>query len=83
MGQIINGKYVKGNAIMQDAVPRPTSVWKNSDHDRQRADHQWELIPPFNRDGTPNQDFISAYPEESASEAYGFIPTSEEISKRR
>ena len=82
MGYILNGKYHTGTPNMQDAVPTQTSVWKQSDHDRQRADHKRDLIQPRNRDGTPNQEFIDAYPDESR-EIYKFIPTDEEISKRR
>jgi hypothetical protein len=78
-----SGKYHKEQATMQDAVPRPTSVWKASDHDRQRADHKFELVQPYLPNGEVNPEFLTAYPTESASEAYGFLPTDEEIAKRK
>lgn len=41
------------------------SQWKGWSHDRQRAEHQWELLQPYDRDGRPNAEFMEAYPEES------------------
>lgn len=75
-----DGKYYSGQPKMAQLVPDRTSVWKQSDHDRQRADHKKDLIRPYLPDGTPNPDFIEAYPEESKT-TYGFIPTDEQISK--
>lgn len=80
MGYIRNGKFHSGNPPMQDMVPQPTSVWKNSDHDRQRADHKHELVQPYNRDGTVNDEFVTAYPAES-KEVYKFLPSDEELAK--
>lgn len=65
---------------MQNAVPAQTSVWRQGDHDRQRKDHQQDLINPFNRDGTPSEEFKSAYPDES-KEVYKFLPTDEELNR--
>jgi hypothetical protein len=73
MGQIINGVYSKTNAPMQDAVPRPTSVWKQGDHARQRADHQLDLLSPFDKDGKLSDEFIQQYPDEAVA-SYGFNP---------
>lgn len=55
-----------------------STIWKVSDHDRQRQDHKQELIKPFLRNGEPNPAFIEQYPEES-KEIYKFIPTEQEI----
>lgn len=83
MGYIDNkGKYHKGTLVVADSLPSPTSVWKQSDHDRQRADHKRDLVNPYNRDGTPNEAFIEAYPEES-KEVYKFIKTDEELAKEQ
>jgi len=30
-------------------------------------DHQFDLAQPYNADGTPNADFIKAYPKQSAA----------------
>jgi len=81
MGYIRNGVFHTGNPPMQDLVPQPTSVWKQGDHDRQRADHKWELTQPYLPNGSVNPEFLTAYPEESKSEAYKFVPTDEEIAK--
>lgn len=74
------GKYHKDSPTMQSVVPQATSVWRNSDHDRQRADHQWELIQPYLRNGEINPAFLEAYPDE-CREMYGLLPTDEEIMK--
>lgn len=81
MGYIgTDGQYHRENIPINDVVPQKTSVWKQSDHDRQRADHKMELIPPYLPSGEPNPAFIEAYPEES-KEVYKFIPSDEDISK--
>lgn len=80
MGYIDANGYHKGDLRMQDAVPQPTSVWKNSDHDRQRADHKWEMVQPYLRNGEVNPEFLTAYPDESR-EIYKFLPTEEDIAK--
>jgi hypothetical protein len=65
---------------MASIVPQKTSVWKQSDHDRQRADHKADLVRPYLPSGEPNPEFIELYPKES-HETYGFIKSDEEISK--
>lgn len=75
-----DGQYHAEDAQMQDMVPGQTTSWKQSDHDRQRRDHQAELVQPWNNDGTVNDEFVSLYPEES-KHVYKFIPTDEQISK--
>jgi hypothetical protein len=77
-----DGKYYSGTPKMAQIVPQPTSVWKQSDHDRQRQDHKGELLRPYLPDGTPNPEFIELYPEES-KHTYKFIPTDEEIAKEQ
>lgn len=75
-----DGKYYSGQPKMANIVPQNTSVWKQSDHDRQRQDHKADLVRPYLPTGEPNPEFISLYPEES-KEIYKFIPTDEQISK--
>lgn len=75
-----DGVYHKGDVKMNDIVPQATSVWKQSDHDRQRADHKADLVRPYLPTGEPNPEFIELYPDESKT-VYKFIPTDEEISK--
>lgn len=74
------GKYHKDSLTMQTVVPQATSVWKNSDHDRQRADHKKDLIQPFLRNGEVNPAFTEAYPDE-CKEMYGLLPTDEQLAK--
>lgn len=74
------GKYYKDSPTMQTVVPQATSVWKNSDHDRQRADHAWELVQPYLRNGEVNPEFLTAYPDESR-EMYELLPTEEQLAK--
>jgi hypothetical protein len=77
-----DGKYYSGTPQVAKLVQDRTTVWKQSDHDRQRQDHQIDLIKPFNPDGTPNEAFIDNYREESI-DVYKFIKSDEEISKER
>lgn len=74
------GQYHTGNIPLHEAVPRPTSVWKQSNHDDQRANHQADLVQPYLRNGEPNPAFIELYPDES-KETFKFIPTDEELIK--
>jgi hypothetical protein len=77
-----DGKYYTGQLKMATMVQQRSSVWKHSDHDRQRADHKADLVRPFLPTGEPNPEFISLYPEESIN-TYHFIKSDEEISKER
>jgi len=77
-----DGKFYSGQPKMATIVPQNTSVWKQSDHDRQRADHKGDLVRPYNPDGTPSEEFISLYPEESKY-TYHFIPDDEQIAKNQ
>lgn len=77
-----DGKYYSGQPRMAEMIPERNTIWKQSDHDRQRQDHKGELIRPYNNDGTANEDFIEQYPEES-KDIYKFIPTDEEIERER
>lgn len=56
---------------------KQNSTFKLHDQNRQRKDHARELIQPFNRNGTPNEKFIEAWPDES--KGYGFIPSDERL----
>ena len=81
MGYIASdGKYHSGSPKMADIVPTATSVWKQSDHDRQRQDHKADLVRPYLPSGEPNPEFIELYPEESKT-TYKFIKSDEQISK--
>lgn len=77
-----DGKFYTGQPKMANLVQERTAVWKQSDHDRQRADHKKDLIRPYLDNGEPNPDFIEQYPDES-KHTYKFIPTDDEISKER
>jgi hypothetical protein len=57
-----DGKYHKGDTLK--SVPEATSTqYKAWSHDRQRAEHQYDLIPP-RKNGRMNPDFMEAYPEQ-------------------
>jgi hypothetical protein len=77
-----DGKFYSGSPKLADIVPQATSIWKQSDHDRQRADHKADLVKPYNTDGSPSDEFISLYPEESKN-TYKFIPTDDQLSKEQ
>lgn len=76
------GVYHKEVVAMQRHIPARSTIWKQGDHDRQRADHKRDLIRPYNPDGTPNEAFIEQYPEESKY-TYKFIPDDEQIAKEQ
>lgn len=77
-----DGKFYEGTPKMALVVPERTSVWKQSDHDRQRADHKSELVRPYLPTGEPNPEFIELYPEESIN-TYHFIKSDEDIAKEQ
>lgn len=77
MGMIINGKYIKDTDLTKLSRQSDNSTWKQHDHNRQRQDFSREVVQPFNKDGSPNQDFIQAWPEES--KGYGFLPSDEQL----
>jgi len=77
-GAIINGKYVRR---MPTPQLRPdTLMFKSFQHDAGRKDHARDIIQPFNRDGSPNEDFVNAFPTEAKQ--YGFLPSDEQIRKK-
>lgn len=80
-GYILNGVYVAQEADTGKLRTSDNSTYKASDHDRQRKDFAREIIQPHNPDGTPNEDFINAYPTES--QEYGFVPTIEQIKENQ
>lgn len=77
-----DGQYYSGQPKMATIVQERTSVWKQSDHDRQRQEHQADLVRPYLPSGEPNPEFIALYPEES-KHTYKFIPTDEQLSKEQ
>jgi hypothetical protein len=75
MGYILNGKYYRGDKPDMRVVQNTT--YKQHDHRRQRLDNAREIIQPRNRDGSPNEHFLQAYPEEAKE--YGFLPTDDQL----
>lgn len=70
LGSIKEGKYNKGDHS-DNSLPVPSPLVKAGEIESQRFDHQWELVQPYKADGTVNEEFTIAYPEEAAT--YGFI----------
>lgn len=82
MGYIdASGKYVKGVPNVSLLLPRPTSTHKAAGHDQQRLDHARDLVQPYKRDGTINDEFIAAFPDD-AKEIYKFVESDEERLQR-
>lgn len=79
MGYIKDGKYYKEKPDVSKLRRSTYTGWGEHDRNRQRKDFAKEILQPYNRDGTPNQDFVSAYPEESVG--YGFLPDQEQLNK--
>jgi hypothetical protein len=80
-GHIINGVYTPQVAEPDTLRTTTTSMYKSSDHDRQRKDFAKEIIQPYTRDGKPNEEFITAYPVEA--QQYGFVPTIEQLKEQQ
>lgn len=78
-GYILNGKYVRKTVNVEALRTPDSAMFKSGDHDRQRKDYAKEIIQAYSSDGSPNEDFINAYPEESKE--YGFLPTDEQLKK--
>lgn len=76
------GEYHTGDPPMATLVQDRTTVWKQSDHDRQRQEYKADLVRPFLPSGEPNPEFIELYPDESKY-TYHFIPTDEEIAREQ
>lgn len=76
-GYIVDGVYYKGIPPIEKMRSKQQDTYKQHDQNRQRKDFSREIIQPYNRDGTPNQDFIQAWPEES--KGYGFLPKDEDL----
>ena len=77
-----DGKFYEGTPKMAQMVPNRTSVWKQSDHDRQRREHKAELVRPYLPNGEANPEFIELYPD-LAQNTYHFIKSDEQISKEQ
>lgn len=72
-GYVLNGVYHRSKTVpMKKLAKRPQTMFKQSDHARQRFDHSAEILQPYDRNGEPNKQFIEAYPE--AAVGYGFLP---------
>lgn len=80
MGYLLNGKYHKGSPPMDKLKGRQNSTFQQHDHARQRKDFSREIIQPYNPDGTPNQDYIQAWPD--GAKDYGFIPKDEDLRRQ-
>lgn len=57
------GEYHEGEG--EHRLRGDSSQHKAWSHDRQRAEHQWELLQPYDRNGRPDSAFMEAFPEES------------------
>lgn len=62
LGIYKNGKYIKGG---KPTASGHQSTLKEFKHDEQRRKHKRELIQPYNKNGTPNEEFRIQYPDES------------------
>ena len=61
-GMIINGRFISSKTT---APVKLSSQYKSWDHSQQRLEHRKDLIQPWRADGTPNPQFVRAYPEHS------------------
>lgn len=63
LGFIWNGKYQAGSHPHK-GLPM-SSMFRDHERDMQRQDHQRDILQPYLSDGTPNEAFIEAYPQEA------------------
>ena len=78
MGYILDGKYHKGQPNIDQMTGRYNATFKQHDHNMQRADHARDIVQPYKRDGSVNEDFIKAFPVES-KEVYNFLPSDQDL----
>lgn len=76
MSYILDGKFYKGEVPLHEVSKKVQSTFKSWDHDRQREDHARDILQPYNKDGSVNEEFVEQYPEESKD--YGLRPKEEE-----
>lgn len=63
--------YIDADGIYHPGVEGVTTIgpassqYKAWSHDRQRAEHQADLLQPYDRNGRPNTAFMEQYVEES------------------
>lgn len=65
LSAVVRGIFYKHVCIMcnsNDQVSSGHARWLRS---VDAEDHQFDLAQPYNADGTPNSDFIRAYPKQS------------------
>jgi len=71
-GYIINGKYVRTNAVPDSAkVPRKQILHKQFEAEKDRQEFARDLVQPYLPNGKVNPEFITALPKEA--ERYGFV----------
>ena len=76
---VLNGVFHEGTPPdFNKLVEQKTSVWKQSDHDKQRREHKADLIQPYKRDGSVNPEFLEVY-ELEAKETYKLLPSDDEL----
>lgn len=65
MGYIYQGRYFKGKPPLHHMQNNQQSTYKQHEHWRQRKEYSREILQPFNKDGSLNQQFLEAYPQEA------------------
>lgn len=68
-GYIINGVYHAKVLPAVQLADTESITYKAYNHDKQRREHQRDLIQPY-KNGKPNPEFLEQYPEEAKQ--YGF-----------
>lgn len=73
MGYIKNGVYYRNSKpdAHQQTDTTIAGIHEQFVLERQAEAHAHNLIQPYNRDGSPNQDFIDYFPDDAKN--YGFI----------
>lgn len=67
---VIKGEYIDGvcrqcfDALLADQSV--SSGWADYMRNRDFEDKQADIVQPYSKDGTPNQDFIKLYPTKAA-----------------
>jgi hypothetical protein len=77
MGQVVNGKYYPGKPDLSKSRPVTNKMSDSWKHDDQRYEHRRDILQPYNKDGSVNDEFVEAYP--SQAREHGLIKEDRDV----
>jgi hypothetical protein len=65
IGYVIDGKYYEDEPTELTNSLIMSPMYRQADHEMQRQDHQRDLLQPYKPDGSINEEFMEAYPDQA------------------